>query len=230
MSNEPIYIETKRIYAALINKIPALPVSLHELELTVADMLELVSREASKHINRGYDFFSVESSIPPAVDMPDGNKRYTMYSSFNSREQKHDLKRYAEDLAMAYYKCHGGKEFLKTQDLLDSLNKEQEVIIAERINVVELSKDAPFMCSIDGIRIDVPTLVKLADFYAASCTAEYVNENHPDLTGEQAMELGYETRRLMDKYGYDEEEAIEAAMNNLELGNKNNDKDEEPDV
>lgn len=230
MSNDPIYIETKRIYAALIHKIPASPVSLHELELTVTDMLETISRDASKQINRGYDFFSVDSSIPPTVDIPDGNKLYTMYNSFTSRDQKHNLRRFAEDLAMAYYKCHGGKEFLKTQDLLDSLNKEQEVITAERTNVVELSKETPFMCSIDGIRIDVPTLVKLADFYAASCTAEYVNENHPDLTGEQAMELGYETRRLMDKYGYDEEEAIEAAMNNLELGNKKNDKDEEPDV
>ena len=148
MSNDPIYIETKRIYAALINKIPASPVSLHELELTVTDMLELVSRDASKHINRGYDFFSVDSSIPPAVDIPDGNKRYTMYSSFSSLEQKHDLKRFAEDLAMAYYKCHGGKEYLKTQDLLDRLNKEQEcnleaqkdnyIVSAKMINRAEL--------------------------------------------------------------------------------------------
>lgn len=230
MSNDPIYIETKRIYAALIHKIPASPVSLHKLELTVTDMLETVSRDASKQINRGYDFFSVDSSIPSTVDIPDGNKRYTMYSSFSSRDQKHDLRRFAEDLSMAYYKSHGGKEYLKTQDLVDKLNKEQEVITAERINVVKLSDDTPFMCSVDGVRIDVPTLVELSRFYEASCTAEYVKDNHPELTGEQAMDVGYETRRLMDKYGYDEDEAIEEALDDLELGNKDDEEPDEPDI
>lgn len=233
MSIEPVYTKTTAFYASLLDKIPAAPVGLRELEGIITDMFEMVSSDTHKKIEHGYDYFSVDSAIKPETELPDGNKRYTMFNSFTSRDQKYELRRFIEDLTMAYYKCHGGKEFLKTQDLLDALNKEPAVTAVMVKNTVTLSDDTPFKCSVNGVELSSHTLMELSSFYEASCTAEYVSENRPDLTGEQALDVGYETRRLMDKYGYEELDAIGAAMNKLSLGSlelDNNEPDEEPGI
>jgi hypothetical protein len=65
---------------------------------------------------------------------------------------------------------------------------------------------------IKGITLNEYDMYDIKKYYEAACTAEYVMENY-DITDEgEALELGYEVRRLMDKYGYYEEEAIEQVI------------------
>ena len=65
---------------------------------------------------------------------------------------------------------------------------------------------------IKGVTLDVNDLMKLHAYYEAACTAEYIMENHNITNEDKAMNLGYEVRRLMDKYGYDEEHAINEVL------------------
>lgn len=64
---------------------------------------------------------------------------------------------------------------------------------------------------IKGITLDVHDLINIHEYYEAACTAEYLMDNY-DLTENEAMRLGADVRRLMDKYGYDEEEAINEVL------------------
>ena len=85
---------------------------------------------------------------------------------------------------------------------------------------------------IKGITLDVYDLMELHHYYEAACTAEYLMENYTYQIGpwrrenemaelnlsacksdeKIALRLGYEVRKLMDKYGYDEEEAINKVL------------------
>ena len=66
---------------------------------------------------------------------------------------------------------------------------------------------------IKGITLSQSDLIDIDRYFEAACTAEYLLENYEQVTTEeQAMELGYEVRRKMDKYGYCEEDAIEEAL------------------
>ena len=60
---------------------------------------------------------------------------------------------------------------------------------------------------IKGVTLDEFDMQRIKEYYEIYCTAEYLMENYK-LTEEKAVELGYEVRRLMFKYNYDEEEAI----------------------
>jgi hypothetical protein len=62
--------------------------------------------------------------------------------------------------------------------------------------------------TIKGVTLDDIDLMECHQYYEAACTAEYLMENYDIDDESTAMHLGYEVRRLMDKYGYDEEEAI----------------------
>ena len=64
---------------------------------------------------------------------------------------------------------------------------------------------------IKGIKLTEWDMYDIKKFYEAHCTAEYILENY-DVTEEKAIELGYEVRRLMDKYDYYEEDAIDKVM------------------
>jgi len=67
--------------------------------------------------------------------------------------------------------------------------------------------------TIKGITLSVSDLIDIDRYYEAACTAEYLLENYEQVTTEeQAMELGYEVRRKMDKYGYSEEDAIDEVL------------------
>ena len=68
--------------------------------------------------------------------------------------------------------------------------------------------------TIKGITLDVHDLMELHKYYEAACTAEYLMDNQSIATEDKALKLGYEVRRLMDKYGYDEEEAINEVLEN----------------
>lgn len=65
--------------------------------------------------------------------------------------------------------------------------------------------------TIKGITLNEFEMYDIKKFYEAHCTAEYIFENY-DVTEEKAIELGYEVRRLMDKYDYYEEDAIDKVM------------------
>jgi hypothetical protein len=68
--------------------------------------------------------------------------------------------------------------------------------------------------TIKGITLNEYEMYDIKKFYEAHCSAEYIFENYK-VTEEEAIELGYEVRRLMDKYGGDEEDANYEAMRNL---------------
>ena len=65
---------------------------------------------------------------------------------------------------------------------------------------------------IKGIMLDTYDLMELHEYYEAACTAEYLMENYNISDESTAIHLGYDVRRLMNKYGYDEEEAIDEVL------------------
>ena len=69
---------------------------------------------------------------------------------------------------------------------------------------------------IKGIVLNACEMHDIKNVYEALCTAEFILEVYK-VSEEQAMELGYETRRLMDRYGGDEEETIPTAFAKLGL-------------
>ena len=68
---------------------------------------------------------------------------------------------------------------------------------------------------IKGITLDVGDLVEIHRYYEAACTAEFVMENYEVSDEDQALQIGYDVRRLMDKYGYTELEAIDKVMEEI---------------
>ena len=69
-----------------------------------------------------------------------------------------------------------------------------------------------FQYEIKGITLDVYDLMDIHHYYEAACTAEYLMDNYGITDEDDALHLGYEVRRLMDKYEWDEETAIDAVM------------------
>ena len=68
---------------------------------------------------------------------------------------------------------------------------------------------------IKGITLNEYELIEIHKYYQAARTAEYIMDNY-DITDEDgAMQLGYEVRELMDKYEYDEDEAIEHIVSEI---------------
>ena len=72
---------------------------------------------------------------------------------------------------------------------------------------------------IKGITLDVYDLMDIHHYYEAACTAEYLMDNYGITDEDDALNLGYEVRRLMDKYDWDEETAIDAIMRKIEEEN-----------
>ncbi len=71
--------------------------------------------------------------------------------------------------------------------------------------------------TIKGVTLDDFDLMECHQYYEAACTAEYLMENY-DITDEDtAMHLAYDVRRLMNKYGYNEEEAIDKVLEREEI-------------
>ena len=76
--------------------------------------------------------------------------------------------------------------------------------------------------TIKGITLNEYEMYDIMKFYEAHCSAEYILGNY-NVTEEQAIKLGYEVRRLMDKYGGDEEDSIYEAMRNLHISEREDD-------
>ena len=68
-----------------------------------------------------------------------------------------------------------------------------------------------FAYKIKGITLNEYDMYDIKKYYEAHCVAEYIADNY-DVTEEEAVKLGYEVRRLMDKYGSEEEDAIYEVM------------------
>ena len=69
---------------------------------------------------------------------------------------------------------------------------------------------------IKGVTLNEYEMYDIKKYYEAACTAEYIMENYDITDEDEALKLGYEVRRLMDKYGSDEEEAIKQVMSERE--------------
>lgn len=69
---------------------------------------------------------------------------------------------------------------------------------------------------IKGIKLDMDEMREIKNFYEAHCTAEYILENY-DTSEKTAIEIGYEARMLMDKYGYTERMAISEVVSNRQI-------------
>lgn len=65
---------------------------------------------------------------------------------------------------------------------------------------------------VKGVVLNEHDIKDIHSYYEAACTAEYIRETH-DMDEERALELGYEVRRLMNKYDYDEGKAISEVLN-----------------
>lgn len=69
-----------------------------------------------------------------------------------------------------------------------------------------------FEYEIKGITLSMSDMCQIDAYYEAACTAEYLMDNYNITDEDEAMQLGYDVRRLMNKYGYDEEEAIDEVL------------------
>lgn len=65
---------------------------------------------------------------------------------------------------------------------------------------------------IKGVKLNEHDLMELRDYYEAARTAEYIMENYGVTDEREAMQIGYNVRFAMDKYGYDEETAINEVL------------------
>lgn len=65
------------------------------------------------------------------------------------------------------------------------------------------------------IELDETEMHIIHKYYEIQCTADYIRENHTELSEEDVQKIATEARRQMDKYGFDEEEAIKEAMVDL---------------
>lgn len=68
---------------------------------------------------------------------------------------------------------------------------------------------------IKGITLDVGDLIEIHRYYEAACTAEFVMENYEVSDEVQALQIGYDVRRLMNQYDYTELEAIDKIMKEI---------------
>lgn len=62
------------------------------------------------------------------------------------------------------------------------------------------------------ISIDEYDMHRIHKFYEIQCTMEYLKNTYEDWSKSKIEAIAYETRRLMDKYEYTEEEAIDIAI------------------
>ena len=69
-----------------------------------------------------------------------------------------------------------------------------------------------FEYKINGITLDEFDMQRIKEYYEVACTAEYIMDNYDIINQDEAMKLGYDVRKFMDKYGCDEIEAIEQVL------------------
>lgn len=65
-----------------------------------------------------------------------------------------------------------------------------------------------FEYEFNGMVLSMEDMSEINSYYEAASTAEYLMDNY-GFDKDDALDKGYEVRRLMDDFGYYEEEAIE---------------------
>lgn len=60
------------------------------------------------------------------------------------------------------------------------------------------------------VELDSVDMHRVHEYYEAQCTADYLRDTY-DWSEDKVQSIAYETRRLMFKYDYTEDEAIETA-------------------
>ena len=58
-------------------------------------------------------------------------------------------------------------------------------------------------------------MMNICSYYEIQHTADYLRDNHEDWSEEKVQEVATETRRQMDKYGFEEDYAIKEAIIDL---------------
>lgn len=74
-----------------------------------------------------------------------------------------------------------------------------------------------FEYEVKGIKLDRSDMREINQYYEAACTAEYLLDNFDNITEENALSVGQEVRRRMDKYDYSENEAIDEVLEEMWL-------------
>ena len=73
--------------------------------------------------------------------------------------------------------------------------------------MVEINLTDTFKATVDGKELTIQDMGEIHHYYQACCVAEYLEDNYV-VTTVEAIDIGYDTRRLMEKYDITEEEAI----------------------
>ena len=68
-------------------------------------------------------------------------------------------------------------------------------------------KTPDFTFEIKGVTLDMCDMNRVKEQYEIYCTAEYLIENY-QIEEQEAIRLASDVRRFMDKYGFDEVDAI----------------------
>ena len=69
-----------------------------------------------------------------------------------------------------------------------------------------------FTFEIKGVTLNMIDMNTIHEQYQIFSTAEYLMENR-QMDEEKALKVAADVRRLMDKYGFDEETAVDEALN-----------------
>lgn len=69
-----------------------------------------------------------------------------------------------------------------------------------------------------GVEVELTEddMLSIHQHFEVQCTAYYLRENHEYWSEEKVQNIASETRRQMDSYGYDEDEAIEEVIKDYE--------------
>lgn len=83
-----------------------------------------------------------------------------------------------------------------------------------------------FTYEIKGITLTMSDMVQIHEYYQAACTAEYLMDNY-GFDHKKALDAGYDIRRKMNKYGYDEEDAIREYLDETPVEDEEDEDDDE---
>ena len=88
-------------------------------------------------------------------------------------------------------------------------------------NNVQLNMKKMFNATIDGYELSIMEMSEIANYFRACQFGEYLEDNY-EITTEDAINYGYEVGRIMDKYDYNEETAIDTVARKFKLTYKEN--------
>jgi hypothetical protein len=74
-----------------------------------------------------------------------------------------------------------------------------------------------FTFEIKGVTLNMDEMYKVHFWFNIYNTAEYLLENYPQLSEDEAVRLASAVRDLMDTDGYDEDQAVEQVLRNKNI-------------